>query len=296
MAACNKQIDPIPTEEIASQLPKQVFLLFEYDDPLLYAVKYDTTNYLVEVYYDDTTNANPYDILAKRFQFNNAGYLVNYTGNNEDGSLDETKTIHRGSDQKIQWIAGAYTYNSSKDTTWFYYNNNASGTEITTRKYTYFDNETTPTYSDSIYHQYNTENQVMENGRENWYNPYRYTYNSTGSLNAIATTNYSANFAYNSGIPNGSYDIPLIAFLGKDYYIQQLKDLYPFNVFYDDDNFSISATDPYHMTRFDESYTDQSGQVETEYRTYQYDVQQNRVSRIVIGSSDYGTDQVLFRY
>ncbi len=296
MVSCDKSDDPIPKEEIASQLPKQVFFFFENDTPLLYAVKYDTINRLIEVYYDDTTNANPYDVLAKKFQYNNDGYLTSYYANDESGSFDEKKTISRTADNQIQWIAAEYAYNGSKDTTKFNYTSNGDGLTITTFENTYYDNSTTPWYADSMVYKFNSAYKMLESGRKDANSFYVFTYNSNGSLQTMVNGTYIANFTYGSGIPDGSYDIALMAFLGKDYYIQQLKDLYPFNSFYEDNIFSLSATDPYHMTKFAETYTDENGEVVNDARNYQYEVQQNRVSKITLTSAEYGTDQILFKY
>jgi hypothetical protein len=93
----------------------------------------------------------------------------------------------------------------------------------------------------------------MQANRNSGYENLTYEYNANSSIKKITTVsdNFSneTNFFYTSGIPMAKKDIVCRVFLGKDYYVQNIKDLYVFASFSDAPYQTFSATDPYHPTR-----------------------------------------------
>ncbi len=67
-----KNTAPLPPETVDSikaVLPKQVIWTDPYlfDTTIVLSIKYDTVNYQIQLFFDDTTNANPYDQLAATY-------------------------------------------------------------------------------------------------------------------------------------------------------------------------------------------------------------------------------------
>lgn len=84
--SCNKGDVPTPQtiDSIKSILPKQIIIdypsQFGVLEDKVISLKYDTANYKIELYDDDTTNTNPYDKLLATYSFNKDGYLIKSTG------------------------------------------------------------------------------------------------------------------------------------------------------------------------------------------------------------------------
>jgi hypothetical protein len=294
--------DPIKVDSINALLPKQVIIIDDEgtSDPytIVASIKYDTTNRQVMVYEDDTTNSTPYDVLGTSYQFNNKGYLVSLQSF-DMGSIEQTYTINRGGDDKIIWIAHEDKAIDGKDTTFFSYEPVAGGTKITCNKYTYY--QQWPPDSCTYLYTYSADNKIMQVQSifNNSSSIADYTYNPNGSIKKIffdfGDDSFETNFSYSSGLADGQEDIVLKTFLGKDYYIQNIRALYPLRMFSDGEYNTLSATDPYHVTRM-QDVTNQNGQITTEERTYSYELNTAKLLSKLIVSFEGTQGTFMFKY
>ena len=260
--SCQKELDsftPETIDSIKSILPKQVIVVWGMSDTLIASIKYDTLNLKVEIYEDDPSTPDLFDNLALTYTFNNDGYLISYHQHKDISgtslSQDESVNITRTSDNKISYIAYYDRNRDEKDTTFYNYKSFNGGTTITTvGEYSYFGNP-------SIYN-YDMNNKLLSSETTNigYDNFYQFSYNSNNSISKVVKTgayfNNIANFFYTSGIPDDKEDMLYRILLGKDYYLWDLTGLSPFNIPLDPDydNFNISITNPYHITRMQDSY------------------------------------------
>jgi hypothetical protein len=261
----------------------------------VFSIKYDTANGKIDVYLDDTTNANPYDLLEISYTYNSSGYLIGYKKFNS-GQLSEESFIERSADNKITRIAFEEK-NYAKDTILFSYQIAGGQTKINTiEKYYYGAN---PPYINNYSYTYDagnkpTQYQVTGGGLTT------IQYNTNNSIKKLmfAEVDYSneTNFFYTSGIADGKADVLVRTFLGKDYYMPFIDDYYYLSIFYDNEYIGVSATDPYHPTR-SQSITNNSGSVLTEERTFSYELNAQQLLTRVTGSLNGVQDAVIrFKY
>lgn len=122
------------------------------------------------------------------------------------------------------------------------------------------------------------------------------TYNANGSIGKVVYAGAGAGTqeddSYTSGIPDGTADKTLAVFMGRDYYIQGIRDLYPLMIFYT--TFSVSGTDPYHTSGVLYTY---NGATDDD-RMYQYNLNANQlVSKITSTTSGIASAATYeFRY
>lgn len=291
-SSCNKTSDllPTPIDSIASVLPKLVIVndvASSYSS--VFSIKYDTTNLKIEMYQDDTTNTNPYDVLAQTNVFNDSGYLVaiNNVSNNE------TINIMRATDNKILWMRKDVPNDNALDTTFYQYQQLNGNTVITTLTNSYYSGVFQ--YAATGEYTYNS-NLKLIHLNDTFGNDDTLIYNANGSISKVVHQapglSGQQDYTYNAGIPDGQSDVALNVFMGRDFYIYGLKELHPLNVFVSFP--AISGTDPYHLSRLLD--TDNSGTPED--RTYLYELNaDNLVSKITITSAGISGPTIYeFRY
>jgi len=288
ISSCQKEIDlnitPKTIDSLNAVLPKQVILTDNTVTPstIIYSIKYDTTNYRIDLYLDDTTNSNPYDVLAVSYQYNTSGYLLSYKIF-DLGNI--SYTINRNGDNKVAWIAHEDNDIDLKDTTFFTYQTINTGTKITTVVKSYY--PAWPVSIDTLLYSYSTDLKLMQ--VQGYGAISTYEYNINNSIKKITTTgdNFSneTNFFYTSGIPDEKEDVVCKVFLGKDYYLQNIRDLYALASFRDAGYKIVSATDPYYPTRM-QDITNDYGQIETEERSWQYELNNKKLRHKIFGSFD----------
>ena len=274
ISSCKKDADQVPPETIdslKSVLPKQIILQEEGSEAEVVSIKYDTLNHKIELYEDDTTNSNPYDKLAVSFSFNNDGYLINYIVNTSglDNDFENTTiNINRKADNKINYIAYDDSDYDERDTTFYTYQSESSGTKITTNGIAgYFEGST-------IYRYDNNYNLLEYQGE---YANATFQYNPNNSISKMVGSGIGdnvADFSYSSGIPDDKEDLLCRLLIGKDYYLSDLKELYPFNFYLDPDydNYMISATNPYHLTRMKDTHQPDAAPTGIEEATMAYEL------------------------
>ncbi|MDQ6903463.1 MAG: hypothetical protein M3139_10680 [Bacteroidota bacterium] len=302
--SCQKSFDTVPPQTIDSVksiLPKQInWSVSGYS--VVLSIKYDTANRRIELYEDDTTNSNPYDRLAISYAFNNDGYLVNYTTNITSnftlGVYFEhgTVNINRDANNKINYIAFGNLDNNKKDTSFYTYQAVSGGVKILTAGTNgYHDYNTT-------YHYDNNNNLLDYHG--DFSNDYSAThsYNANNSLNKIlvkSPSNNQTDFLYSSGIPDEKEDLLFNLLIGKDNYLWDLKELYPFLIYLnpDYDDYDFSVTNPYHLTSMKDTHQPDGTGSGIEQASLTYAVNQNKLlSKVTLYIDRQIEGTVLFKY
>ncbi len=260
--ACQKEISSLEEEgieqpeEIRSQLPKQFVVKHHSDNYTeVWSMQYDSANRRINVYYDDTTNANPYDVLKASYQFNAAGYLIKFI--NSNGVDEETSVISRDVNNRIRYITNHDEFFEENDTSFYSYEidgtqlkhiierraHTGQGVEKRTDLYTY-NNNVLQTLRPGInafdiVYQYQ-QNRLINMG-----------WNGNGDF-------FSMSMSYLTPEPAETRDLFLELVLGKDFYVQDLRDMYFFFVFKDSRYVTLSASDPYHIKSFSFDYKSES--------------------------------------
>lgn len=264
ITSCNKGDEPKPNQidSIKSVLPKQIIWNEGVTTATVFSLKYDTANYKIELYEDDTTNLNPYDKLAISYAYNKEGYLINFDTNIPEfwgGIFDNgSVTIKRDADNKIVYIAYNDREYNEKDTSFYNYETVSGGTNISSLGGSngYFEGSTVYNY-DNAYKLLGYSNDMGQSSAT-------FSYNANNSVKQIVSKgmeNNQADFSYSSGIPDDKADVFYEILLGKDYYLWDLGDLYPFSFYLDPDydNYLISATNQYHLTNMKDTHQPDGG-------------------------------------
>lgn len=299
--SCQKedaQLAPIPGADIKISLPKQFISIDSTNSPaitLIGSIKYDTANRRIECYADDTTNSNPYDELVGTYNYNNSGYLISHETFYQ-GNVMEKSTINRDADNKINWIAHEQKAFKKVDTSYFTYEAFFGGTRITTIVNTHY--PMLPVFVDTYIYTYDLEKKLTEVLHNS--GTVTYEYNVNKSLKRISGDfgglKNETKFFYTSGIPAGKEDIVLKTFLGKDCWIQNIKDLYFLSSFHEDRYFIVSSTDAYYPTRM-QDITNNNGVITTEERTTMYELNDRKLLYKVRRSLDGQHETTLmFKY
>jgi len=305
IVACDKNNDepiaPQDVETLNSVLPKQAIFTDETVAPAsrtqVYSVKYDTANHKIELYVDDTTNTNPYDILAMAYTYNSSGYL---TGRKiwDHGNLITTTTIERDTDNKINWIASKDYEVDVKDTVFFSYQAVSGNLRLVTIVNTYY--AAMNVQVDNYVYNYDAGFKIKDVQKNGSDEKLLCEYNTNNSIKKMNFEGYGGtnetNFYYTSGIADGKDDIVQKVFLGKDYYLQNIKDLYCFNSFVESRYYSVSATDPFHLSKMQDIYDD-GYQIITDERSWSYELNSRQLlSRLTASTNAQQESTVKFKY
>ena len=318
--SCNKNADkptPLQLDSLNTALPKQIIISSTSDsegttvtDNVVVSIKYDTTNRMIQLYLDDTTNTNPYDVLGETYSYNSDGYLISIK-EADDGTDDQNSnntynvTFNRDANNNINYIAQI-----SKDGSWYdsiFYNHEPSngGIVITTIDHYY---EGTPDLSgeDTLVYTYNSNHGLLQ--LADFQSNTLFTLNTNGTVKSYLTNtlvyNATVNYTYASGLPDGKADAFTQALMGKDYYMADVLDYDPFVYSYytynDYDEVSIPFTNPYHISsanfkavgfNANNNFTDNIAD------TWSYLLNaQNNVTQVVFNSSDGDKEIIKFKY
>ncbi|GAO43847.1 hypothetical protein [Flavihumibacter petaseus] len=219
LVSCHKDSTPAGTDETNNNLlPKAIKLSIPgQSGEIHFTFLMDTLQHVYEVYGDDLLTASPND-LYYRYQLNDDGYLISCRRIWPNGE-PRIAEIHRDDNNRIQYIS-TETEQGKPDTTFFQYAISGSNAVITTTH--------NKVSRRSVY---NAGNQIIE--RE----PYEYEYSGTGLVNCSGFNtlenrleNYTA--TYHTSGKSGPIDRLMFTLLGKDHYIEDLRDLYEFCIYY----------------------------------------------------------------
>lgn len=299
LLACQKQISSLEEEEIEQpeempgNLPKQ-FVLKHFTDNYIevWSMQYDTANRRINVYYDDTTNANPYDALKVSYQYNADGYLIKLI--ESDGADEETSIISRDANNRIRYITNHDEYFENPDTSFYAYENIGDSVRISIERRAYLDQDVVKGF-----YTYTYKNKLLLYLRMNFSDflyTYQYQQNKLTKLEWVRNNDFiRMALAYQTPAPNESRDLFQELILGKDYYLQDIRDMYFFFLFRDSRFLTLSASDPHHITSFLYSYKseDDEGTINT-FCSYEFNTKAQPVS-ILMESDDF-TAQYLIRY
>ena len=300
LIACQKQISSLEEEEeieqpeeVIQQLPKQ-FVLKHFTDAYIevWSMQYDTVNRHINVYYDDTTNANPYDALKASYQFNEDGYLVKSI--NSDGTTEETSIISRDANNRIRYITNHDEYFENPDTSFYAYENIGDSVRISIERRAYLDQDVVRGF-----YIYTYKNNLLQNLRMNssdFLYTYQYQQSKLTKLEWVRNSDFiRMAITHQTPAPDESRDIYQELILGKDYYLQDIRDMYFFFLFRDSRFLTLSASDPHHIASFLYSYKseDDEGTINT-FCSYEFNAKAQPVS-IFMESDDF-TAQYLIRY
>ena len=292
--SCGKNVDTIHPETIDSVksiLPKQVswdydynYNGFPYHAVNIFSLKYDTANYRIELYEDDTTTSNPYDKLVVAYTYNTDGYIIGFETNFPDvfwlNIFDRgSAKINRDAANKIIYIAYDDKELNEKDTSFYTYQSVSGGINIAT-------SESDNNYlGGKVVYNYDLNHNLLAYHEEDDVNT-TYSYNANKSVHKIVSNGYGntvSDFAYTSGLPDGKEDMLYKLLLGKDYYLLDLKAMYPFTFSLDSDfdDYLISATDPFHISYMKDTYQN-NNTIGTDEANLNYEFNGNKLLSKVI--------------
>ena len=275
--------------------------------PSYFSLKYASDKQRIDIYYDDTTNSNPYDILATSYVFNSSGYIIGFSEHGDAGTEGVSYTVGRNADNKINFIeshvkdAGLFVF---IDTSFFNYQQAANGLKITTidKNINYVNGVPQPAEIDTVSYSYNSsyklQEVVIKAGGNRSSGTYFYTYNPNGSIKKIhydgnASKTVEATFSYTSGLPDNDGDPLPLLYLGKDYYLQDIRSFPPASDRNTEPNFFvISKTNPYHITNMHVEFWNGSQGTIADY-IYGYKINADHTLAAVGGTNRY---LIEFRY
>lgn len=289
ISSCQKEIDPTPEtiDRIKSLLPKQISHSWRMglvdsqeddisyrweEDSVTFSIKYDTMNRKIEFYLFDRVSNSPSDKPVFFYTFNKGGYLVNFAASSgmPYNYRDVVIEIKREADDRVHSIIYDHKELGRRDTTFYRYQALADDIYITSEGYGGYD------YGTMVYH-YNHKNVLLEykwNSGDDYFSTFYY--NADGSLSKMnnkGPAGYNVSeFFYSSSLPHQQEDWLCRLLLGKDYYLPDLWVLNPFMFFLDPDydNYSISPTNPYHITKMVDTHKPDASPSGIEVGTMQY--------------------------
>lgn len=295
-ASCQKDVKPTDEEidDIVKQLPQQIFYA-EPDDDFFeaWSLQYDTLNRKINVYLDDTTNSNPYDALKHSYEYNTSGYLVKYSRYDEDDPTPLISVIERDASNRIKYITNHDMFIGENDSSFYKYE--AVGDNLTTivsRK-----SRSGGRFNDT----YTYKGQLLQSFRPDDMDfQYDYIYNQQ-KLTSMGYggdgEKYSFSFTYGSGQPDRKADHLLELVLGKDHYLQDIRDFYFFFLFKDRKYITVSASDPHHPTVLVDQYETDNGGVEwSDTRTYSYQFNEQQLPVLITGQFESFRSIYTIRY
>ncbi|MBC6490654.1 hypothetical protein ACFSQD_19605 [Flavihumibacter stibioxidans] len=298
--ACQKEINSLEEEieqpeQIPGQLPKQIVLKHFTDNYTeVWSMQYDNANRRINVYYDDTTNANPYDVLKASYQFNTAGYLVKFI--NSDGIDEEISEISRDANNRIRYITNRDALVGEIDTSFYSYENSGTQLKHTIERHAYWDQSVEKRIDTYTYN-----NNVLQNlrpGINGFDIVYQYQQNKLTNTGWSGNGNFfTMSIAYLTPDPDEPKDLFLELVLGKDHYVQDIRDMYFFFVFQDRGFLTLSASDPHHVNSFSFVYKseDDEGTDET-VCSYEFNDKGQPVSIFMQSGQGSVQAQYLVRY
>lgn len=280
-------------EEILGQLPKQ-FVLKHFTDNYteVWSMQYDTANRRINVYYDDATNTNLFDVLKASYQFNAAGYLVKFI--NSFGSDQKISVILRDADNRIKYITNHDEYFEDIDTSFYTYESSGNQLRLSVERRAYLD-QRVEMFVDS----YTYTNNLLQSMQPNTTgSEIVYQYQQGKLVNTGWAANgdfFNMSVTYQTADPNESGDLFLKLILGRDHYVQDIRDLYFFFLFKDSRYLTLSASDSHHINSFSFVYKneEEEGSDKT-VCSYEFNERGQPVS-IFMQSEEYNA-QYLIRY
>jgi|GEM_PF-6436946 len=317
--SCNKNSDnptPQQLDSLNAALPKQIIIVESYDSNGIqktiisdvYSIKYDTANKIVQLYIDDTTNTNPYDVLTDTYTYNSSDYLISIKEGDDNNTEPPNQdifynvTINRGADNNINYIAEVSKDGSYYDSIFYKYAPSNGATVITTVSH-YQEGTGGNTGEDTSVYTYNSNHGLTQLAEPNFQTNTSFSLNANGSVNSYVSTTpdftLNVNFTYASGLPDGTADAFTQVLMGKDYYLADVLNLDPFVLPFIssggyDGTIDIPVTDPYHLSSANFQAT---GGNESQTFNWSYQLNaQNNVTQVVMSNSNNSHAAIKLKY
>lgn len=276
-SSCQKDVVPEDEEieETFNRLPKQIIYSETADNfSEVWSIKYDMLNRSINIYYEDTTNAVLYDRIKESYQYNSDGYLVKYESHGYTGESEQTDIV-RNTNNQINYIIYSQGFNALADTFFYTYQKNGDELNIKVVKGkeplpgVMEDRERTYTYNTdlqltSIFHHSSEESTEFRYSRGKFVREF---YEDNESFN-------EALVSYASGDQAAKQDSLMQLVLGKDYYIQGIRDMYFFQLFSSNGFFMLSCSDPNLPSRLESRGNNSFDGEYNEVRNYSFDLNQ----------------------
>jgi hypothetical protein len=317
IASCNKSTDnptPFQIDSLNAALPKEIINSYSSDSSgiqvhgsYVASIKYDTVNRTIQIYLDDTTTTNLYDLLAKTYTYNSSGFLTSvkaadFGGSDQNSDNTYSVTINRGTDNTINYIAEVSKDGSVYDSIFYNYQAVSGGTKITTVNHYY--QGISSSGNDTLIYSFTSNNHLTRWEDPGYETNTDYTLNTNGTIKSYVNTSpnetITANYMYASGLPDGKADAFTQALLGKDYYLPDLIDLdlfvYAYNTISGYDYFNIPFTDAYHISAANLQVTNLGNPI-TESANWMYQLNaQNNVTQVVYSNNFNDMETVKIKY
>ena len=297
--SCQKDVEPTKEEieETFNRLPKQIIISESVDNfSEVWSIKYDTLNRKINVYYEDTTNTVLYDKIKKSYQYNNDGYLVKYESYWDDGESEQTDIV-RNANNQINYIIYSQDFNASSDTFFYTYQKNGDDLNIKIVK----GKEPAPgvTEDRERTYTYNAEMQLTSIFHHSSEQSTEFSYSQGKFVRGFYGDDDTFNeelVSYSTGTQPSKKDSLLQLVLGKDYYIQGIRDMYFFPLFSSDGFFMLSGSDPNMPSRLESRGSDLYNGDYSEVRNYAFDLNQQGLPVKITASYEDETVIIQIRY
>lgn len=268
-------IDPPPAA--AKALPQRIRYTINTNELIeYYSFQYDSVNRRINIFLDDTTNTNPYDQLVESYFFNERGFLIRHDKDWREGEAPETSLIVRDAKDQIMYITNADLTLHVPDTAYYSFATIPAGKRVNVL----MKNSREPE-GHSVYYDFDNKQKLVRQHFSNDLGPATFVYTGDKLTTVLADETEVFKIGYESGLPNGQADTLMQVFLGRDFYIPQIRDMYFLSLYTDFDVFSLSMTDPHHPTSLTVYMTSGPGADYTVNYNYQL-LDNNRLSRASI--------------
>lgn len=298
LSSCQKAVgvadlEP-PSEQGTRTLPVQIgihYLPGDYTETI--SLQYDTIHHAIRLFIDDTTTATPYDQLRQTYEYNPQGYLIRYTQYSADNIIEATDII-RSSDPTSFMIIKDYGAADFRDSAIWRISTSTTGYQV--KKMQVSGSGQDPDLG-IVYH-YTTQWQLDSIQYLGYYASDHFQYDEgrlTGYTGGFYDGMVTMQLDYQSALPAAGKDDLLQLLLGRDYYLEPIRELYFLNLFLDPGRFALSGTDPNYPAAL--SYTHLNpGESHTSNQIYDFERNTDgQLTRILV-DDDGNRAEITFKY
>lgn len=299
ISSCQKDVESTEEEmeETINRLPKQIIYTESVDNySEVWSIKYDTLNRKINVYYEDTTNTVLYDKIKESYQYNNNGYLVKYESFWDDGESEQTDIV-RNANNQINYIIYSQDFNASADT--FFYTYQKFGDDLNIKVVRGEEPQPGVIEDRERTYTYNADLQLTSIFHHNSEESTEFSYSQGKFVRAFYEDDDSFHeelVSYTTGSQPFKQDSLLQLVLGKDYYIQGIRDMYFFQIFSSDGFFMLSGSDPNMPSRLESRGNNSFDEEYNEVRNYAFELNQQGLPVKITASYEDETAIIQVRY
>lgn len=295
LIACQKETkQPDEINDAKAKFPRQITfgdIAGEYVS--VWSMEYDTLNRRINVYSDDTTTTNPYDKLIKSYQFNEDGFLIKFI--DRYGIVNDTSIIARDANNQILYITNRDAFIRTPDTSFYTYESQGTSLNISAKRHNIFSAGAEGPFRD-VYSYSNLQLRSLIAEPDS----FRYIYEYTGDMLTSVGYNHengdlNLSCTYATLQPDEPRDYLLEHVLGKDYYVQDIRNMYFFFWFKEFSFAMLSASDPHHISSY--TYSLKGGNIDlSQTTTLSYVFNEHNQPTTIYLKSQSGEERVQIRY